>query len=188
MSVTHSSMTPLGTKIPCLLLSDTNEIKYQLDKGGFNGYIFAFICNHCPYVINIKEKMSQILNDALKKDFSVFAINSNDSNEYPLDSIQMMKKDITEYNYKFPYLVDKDQDVAKKFQAVCTPEFYIFNDKKILVYRGRFDDSSPGNNKFVSGNDIKKVINCINQNKPISGGQFPSMGCSIKWKEGNKPN
>jgi len=181
-------MIPLGKKTPSLSLIDVDMTSYRLDKGSFNGYIFAFICNHCPYVINIKEKMSQILNDALKKNFCVFAINSNDSDKYPLDSVQMMKNDIIEHNYKFPYLVDKDQDVAKEFQALCTPEFYIFNNKKLLVYRGRFDDSSPGNNKLVSGGDIKRVINCINQSKPVSSSQLPSMGCSIKWKKGNKPN
>ena len=126
-------MIPLGKKTPSLSLIDVDMTSYRLDKGSFNGYIFAFICNHCPYVINIKEKMSQILNDALKKNFCVFAINSNDSDKYPLDSVQMMKNDIIEYNYKFPYLVDKDQDVAKEFQALCTPEFYIFNNKKWVV-------------------------------------------------------
>ena len=186
MSLSHSSMLPLGTEIPSFSLLDSNEVKHQLDKGSFNGYILAFICNHCPYVINIKDKMSQILNAALEKDFSVYAINSNDSIKYPLDNAQMIKKDIIEYKYKFPYLVDKSQYVGKKFQTVCTPEFYIFNNKKLLVYRGRFDDSSPGNNKLARGDDIKKVINFINQGKPVPKSHFPSMGCSIKWKEENK--
>ena len=181
-------MLPLGRSIPSLSLLDVNKKKYKIDEGNFKAYIFAFICNHCPYVIHIKEKMSEVLNDAYKSNFSVFAINSNDMDNYPSDNTEMMQNDIIRFNYEFPYLVDSQQIVAKEFQAMCTPEFYIFNNKKKLIYRGRFDKSSPGNNELTSGDNLKEAIFNINRNKPISKEQYPSLGCNIKWKKGNEPN
>ena len=130
MTLTKSSMLPLGRSIPSLSLLDVNKKKYKIDEGNFKAYIFAFICNHCPYVIHIKEKMSEVLNDAYKSNFNVFAINSNDMDNYPSDNTEMMQNDIIRFNYEFPYLVDSQQIVAKEFQAMCTPEFYIFNNKK----------------------------------------------------------
>ena len=188
MTLTKSSMLPLGRSIPSLSLLDVNKKKYKIDEGNFKAYIFAFICNHCPYVIHIKEKMSEVLNDAYKSNFNVFAINSNDMDNYPSDNTEMMQNDIIRFNYEFPYLVDSQQIVAKEFQAMCTPEFYIFNNKKKLIYRGRFDKSSPGNNELTSGDNLKEAIFNINRNKPISKEQYPSLGCNIKWKIGNEPD
>lgn len=188
MTLTYSSMLALGNEIPPSSLLDVHKKKYKLDEGNYNAYIFAFICNHCPYVIHIKEKMSEILNGAYKNNFNVFAINSNDMDDYPLDNIDMMKKDIIKFNYKFPYLIDGDQSVAKKFQAMCTPEFYVFSNKKKLIYRGRFDKSSPGNDELTNGSDLKEVISNLSQGKSISLDQYPSMGCNIKWKKGSEPN
>ena len=181
-------MLPLGTEMPSSLLVDADKIKYQINEGNFKGYIFSFICNHCPYVINIKEKMSELLNKAHRDNFRVFAINSNDMDNYPLDNEHMMKNDINQFKYEFPYLIDTNQSVARKFQAMCTPEFYVFNNKKMLIYRGRFDESSPGNKIPVSGIDLQKVINNINNGIPISKDQHPSMGCNIKWSKGNEPD
>ena len=181
-------MLPLGNKIPSLILSDVNQKKYQLDEGNYRGYIFTFICNHCPYVIHIKEKMSELLNNAYVNNFSVFAINSNDMDNYPADNKEMMINDIKKFNYEFPYLIDKSQSVAKSFQAMCTPEFYIFNNKKKLIYRGRFDKSTPGNNEVTDGGDLLKVINSINDGKILDSDQHPSMGCNIKWKKNNEPD
>ena len=188
MTLTYSSMLALGKNIPPSILMDTNNNKYQLGEGSYKAYIFAFICNHCPYVIHIKEKMSELLNNAYRNDFSVFAINSNDMESYPLDNKEMMKNDIKKFNYEFPYLIDEDQSVAKSFQAMCTPEFYIFGNNKDLIYRGRFDKSSPGNNELTSGDNLKEAIFNINRNKPISKEQYPSLGCNIKWKIGNEPD
>ena len=188
MTLTYSSMLPLGNKIPSLILSDVNQKKYQLDEGNYKGYIFTFICNHCPYVIHIKEKMSELLNNAYADNYSVFAINSNDMDNYPLDNKEMMINDIKKFNYEFPYLIDKSQSVAKSFQAMCTPEFYIFNNKKNLIYRGRFDKSTPGNNEITDGGDLLKVINSINNEKILDSDQHPSMGCNIKWKKNNEPD
>ena len=188
MTLTYSSMLALGKNIPPSILMDTNNNKYQLDEGSYKAYIFAFICNHCPYVIHIKEKMSELLNNAYRNDFSVFAINSNDMESYPLDNKEMMKNDIKKFNYEFPYLIDEDQSVAKSFQAMCTPEFYIFGNNKDLIYRGRFDKSSPGNNELTDGSDLQIAIQSINRGERIIKQQYPSMGCNIKWKKGNEPD
>ena len=188
MTLTYSSMLALGKKIPPSILMDTNNNKYQLDEGSYKAYIFAFICNHCPYVIHIKEKMSELLNNAYRNDFSVFAINSNDMESYPLDNKEMMKNDIKKFNYEFPYLIDEDQSVAKSFQAMCTPEFYIFDNNKDLIYRGRFDKSSPGNNELTDGSDLQMAIQSIKRGERIIKQQYPSMGCNIKWKKGNEPD
>ena len=188
MTLTYSSMLALGKNIPPSILMDTNNNKYQLDEGSYKAYIFAFICNHCPYVIHIKEKMSELLNNAYKNDFSVFAINSNDMESYPLDNKEMMKNDIKKFNYEFPYLIDEDQSVAKSFQAMCTPEFYIFGNNKDLIYRGRFDKSSPGNNELTDGSDLQMAIQSIKRGERIIKQQYPSMGCNIKWKKGNEPD
>ena len=188
MTLTYSSMLALGKNIPPSILMDTNNNKYQLDEGSYKAYIFAFICNHCPYVIHIKEKMSELLNNAYRNDFSVFAINSNDMESYPLDNKEMMKNDIKKFNYEFPYLIDEDQSVAKSFQAMCTPEFYIFGNNKDLIYRGRFDKSSPGNNELTDGSDLQIAIQSIKRGERIIKQQYPSMGCNIKWKKGNEPD
>ena len=188
MTLTYSSMLALGKNIPPSILMDTNNNKYQLDEGSYKAYIFAFICNHCPYVIHIKEKMSELLNNAYRNDFSVFAINSNDMESYPLDNKEMMKNDIKKFNYDFPYLIDEDQSVAKSFQAMCTPEFYIFGNNKDLIYRGRFDKSSPGNNELTDGSDLQMAIQSIKRGERIIKQQYPSMGCNIKWKKGNEPD
>ncbi len=188
MTLTYSSMLALGKNIPPSILMDTNNNKYQLGEGSYKAYIFAFICNHCPYVIHIKEKMSELLNNAYRNDFSVFAINSNDMESYPLDNKEMMKNDIKKFNYEFPYLIDEDQSVAKSFQAMCTPEFYIFDNNKDLIYRGRFDKSSPGNNELTDGSDLQMAIQSIKRRERIIKQQYPSMGCNIKWKKGNEPD
>jgi len=188
MTLTYSPMLALGKNIPPSILMDTNNNKYQLDEGSYKAYIFAFICNHCPYVIHIKEKMSELLNNAYRNDFSVFAINSNDMESYPLDNKEMMKNDIKKFNYEFPYLIDEDQSVAKSFQAMCTPEFYIFGNNKDLIYRGRFDKSSPGNNELTDGSDLQMAIQSIKRGERIIKQQYPSMGCNIKWKKGNEPD
>ena len=188
MTLTYSSMLALGKNIPPSILMDTNNNKYQLDEGSYKAYIFAFICNHCPYVIHIKEKMSELLNNAYRNDFSVFAINSNDMESYPLDNKEMMKNDIKKFNYEFPYLIDEDQSVAKSFQAMCTPEFYVFGNNKDLIYRGRFDKSSPGNNELTDGSDLQMAIQSIKRGERIIKQQYPSMGCNIKWKKGNEPD
>jgi thiol-disulfide isomerase/thioredoxin len=137
MTLSYSSMLALGNEIPPSSLLDVNRKKYKLDEGNYNAYIFAFICNHCPYVIHIKEKMSEILNGAYENNFNVFAINSNDMDDYPLDNIDMMKKDIIKFNYKFPYLIDGIKVLQKNFkQCVRLSSMSLVIKKGLFIEEG----------------------------------------------------
>ena len=150
MVLTQSNMLPLGTDLPEIDLNNCKGNRYIQPQEDKIGFVVAFICNHCPYVISIKEVMSDILNKAMNQNFEVVAINSNDWRSYPDDSPENMIIDAEKYNYNFPYLIDETQDTARTFLAACTPEFYVFNSEKKLIYRGRFDESTPGNHKGVN--------------------------------------
>ena len=182
MVLTQSNMLPLGAELPNISLNNGKGSRYIQPQEGKAGYVVAFICNHCPYVINIKEVMSDILNKAVILNFEVVAINSNDWRSYPDDSPENMIIDVEKYNYNFPYLIDETQDTARAFLAVCTPEFYVFNSEKKLTYRGRFDESTPGNDKEVNGKDLIEAIKSAKNNYTSDRDQIPSMGCNIKWK------
>ena len=182
MVLTQSNMLPLGTKLPNISLNNCKGSRYIQPQEDKLGFVVAFICNHCPYVINIKEVMSGILNKAVILNFEVVAINSNDWRSYPDDSPENMIIDAEKYNYNFPYLIDETQDTARTFLAACTPEFYVFDSEKKLTYRGRFDESSPGNDKEVNGKDLIEAIKSVKNNYKSDRDQIPSMGCNIKWK------
>ena len=140
-----------------------------------------FICNHCPFVIHVNSEIVKIANDFKSEDFKVIAISSNDILNYPQDSPKFMKKIANEQGYSFPYLYDHDQSVAINYDAACTPDFYIFDEKKELVYRGQLDDSRPGNNIKVTGKDIRDALNSLLSGKQVNPNQKPSIGCNIKW-------
>ena len=182
MVLTQSNMLPLGTELPNISLNNCKGSRYIQPQEDKLGFVVAFICNHCPYVINIKEVMSAILNKAVILNFEVVAINSNDWRSYPDDSPENMIIDAEKYNYNFPYLIDETQDTARTFLASCTPEFYVFNSEKKLTYRGRFDESTPGNDKGVNGKDLIEAIKSVKNNYKSDSDQIPSMGCNIKWK------
>jgi len=182
MVLTQSNMLPLGTELPNINLNNCKGSRYIQPQEDKSGFVVAFICNHCPYVINIKEVMSDILNKAVILNFEVVAINSNDWRSYPDDSPENMIIDVEKYNYNFPYLIDETQDTARAFLAECTPEFYVFNSEKKLIYRGRFDESTPGNHKEVNGKDLIEAIKSVKNNYKSDRDQIPSMGCNIKWK------
>jgi len=185
MSLTPSTMLPLGTQAPDFKLPDTvsgNELslqQLQADKAT----IVMFICNHCPYVVHIRQGLIDIANDYQSKGVQFVAINSNDIESYPDDSPENMKKTAEQFNYPFPYLFDGMQAVAKAYQAACTPDFYIFDSNLACVYRGQFDDSSPGKaNVPVTGKHMRAALDNILAGKPIDPDQKPSQGCNIKWK------
>ena len=182
MVLTQSNMLPLGTDLPDIDLNNCKGNRYIQPQEDKIGFVVAFICNHCPYVISIKEVMSDILNKAMNQNFEVVAINSNDWRSYPDDSPENMIIDAEKYNYNFPYLIDETQDTARTFLAACTPEFYVFNSEKKLIYRGRFDESTPGNHKGVNGKDLIEAIKSVKNNYKSDRDQIPSMGCNIKWK------
>jgi hypothetical protein len=185
MVKTLSTMLPLGTKAPDFTLKDSisnQSIKLSTHVQHSKGTVIMFICNHCPYVKHINAELVKLAHDYQHKPISFIAINSNDVDSYPDDSPENMKKTAQELAYPFPYLFDETQEVAQLFQAACTPDFYIFDENKQLVYRGQLDDSRPGNSIPVNGHDLRHAINCLLDRIPNSNSQKPSMGCNIKWK------
>lgn len=185
MVKTLSTMLPLGTKAPNFSLPDVVS-KQQIrlpSKHAFEGVVICFICNHCPFVKHINTGLVQLANDYLSKKIQFLAINSNDTTRYPDDSPERMEKVAKELNYPFPYLYDETQEVAKAYQAACTPDFFVFDTNLQLVYRGQLDDSRPGNQLPVTGESIRQVLDALLSGERIPQEQKPSMGCNIKWKD-----
>ncbi len=185
MSLTPTRNVPLGYKAPPFSLLDTvsdKVIAYNDIKGNY-GTVVMFICNHCPFVIHVKEGLVNLANDYLSKGIGFVAISSNDVISYPQDSPELMKRLAVDSSFPFPYLYDETQRVAKDYMAECTPDFSIFNENDECVYRGQLDDSRPGNNIAVSGKDIREVCDLLLQRREVpSTTQSPSIGCNIKWK------
>lgn len=185
MAETASNMIPLGTKAPNFNLIDTrtNE-QVSLNKlKPAKGTVIMFLCNHCPYVKLIQHKLVEVANFYQAKDINFIAISSNDAASYPQDGPDKMRLEAINHRYPFPYLYDETQEVAKSYQAACTPDFYIFDDNLACVYRGRFDDATPGNGRPVSGMDLKLALDNLLSGKSISKDQKASLGCNIKWKK-----
>lgn len=184
MAKTLSNMLPLGTKAPDFTLYDTvSEKTLRLDTlKSDKATVIFFICNHCPFVQHINAGLVALANDYQKKDVQFIAINSNNTEKYPEDSPERMQETARKLNYPFPYLFDATQEIAKAYQAACTPDFYIFDKELICVYRGQLDDSRPGNDIPVTGKDIREALDCILADISVSSIQKPSIGCNIKWK------
>ena len=184
MALTPSNMLPLGIKAPSFTLPDTisgNTYSFD-DLAADKGTVVMFICNHCPYVIHVNSEIVKLANEYSEKGFGFVAISSNDVKNYPQDSPEKMTAHAKENNYPFPYLYDESQEVAKAYDAACTPDFYVFNDSKELVYRGRLDESSPGNGKELNGADLRASLDALLSGSSQAEKQMPSMGCNIKWK------
>ncbi|MBI5324080.1 MAG: thioredoxin family protein [Ignavibacteriae bacterium] len=184
MAATPSNMLALGTIAPDFKLFDTvsgNTVSLAELKSGI-ATVIMFICNHCPYVKHINSELVSISNYYIQKGISFVAISSNDIENYPEDSPENMKLTAEELGYKFPYLFDESQGIAKAYKAACTPDFYIFDKDLNLVYRGQFDYSRPGNGIPVTGTDIRSALDNILSGKPMSREQKPSIGCNIKWR------
>ncbi|KJD35894.1 alkyl hydroperoxide reductase [Tamlana sedimentorum] len=185
MANTPSNMLPLGTTAPNFNLTDTiSKQKLSLSQlKGSKGTVIMFICNHCPFVIHVNKTIVNIANTYSEHGIGFIAISSNDVINYPQDSPQKMAIHAKENNYPFPYLYDETQKVAKAYDAACTPDFYLFDADLKLIYRGQLDDSRPGNDLPVTGNDLKYAIDCLLNNKKNESPQKPSIGCNIKWKK-----
>ncbi|WP_109682925.1 thioredoxin family protein [Xanthomarina spongicola] len=185
MARTPSNMLPLGTQAPSFNLVDTvTEKKYSLrELKGIHATVIMFICNHCPFVKHVNSELSKLAKDYKSKGVNFIAISSNDIENYPEDAPNKMKENVIEQGFIFPYLFDQTQEVAKAYDAACTPDFYVFDQDLKLTYRGQLDDSRPGNNIPVTGTDIRHALNCIIENKENTAIQKPSIGCNIKWKE-----
>jgi thiol-disulfide isomerase/thioredoxin len=146
------------------------------------------MCNHCPYVRLISTELAALADEYQARGVGIVGINSNDSAHYPADSVEKMREEIHSAGYTFPYLVDETQAIARAYRAACTPDFFLFDRDRKLVYRGQFDDSRPGNGVAVTGRDIRAAMDLLLQGKPIPAQQKPSVGCNIKWKSGNEPD
>lgn len=185
MALTPSNMLPLGTKAPDFNLVDTKDhISKSLNQlKGQKGTLIMFICNHCPFVIHVNKQLVELANDYSTKGINCIAISSNDVENYPQDGPELMKQNAIDNDYPFPYLYDETQNVAKAYDAACTPDFFLFNSELKLVYTGQLDDSRPGNGIEVTGKDLRAAMNALVENKSVSANQKPSMGCNIKWKQ-----
>ncbi len=185
MAFAESNMLNLGTKAPDFNLPDTISDKQMTfkDVAGTNGTVVMFICNHCPYVIHVNDELIKLANDYTPKGVGFVGISSNDEINYPQDGPEKMKIHAQQTGYNFPYLYDESQEVAKEYDAACTPDFYIFNGQDELVYRGRLDDSKPGNNNPLNGADLRTALDAVLNNDAVTEKQYPSGGCGIKWKK-----
>ncbi len=184
MSRTPSNMLPLGTIAPDFTLLDTvsHEMLSLKNIKGTKATVILFICNHCPFVIHVNEELVKLANDYRSKGIEFIAISSNDIENYPQDSPLLMQKVAEDLKYPFPYLYDETQNIAKAYDAACTPDSYVFDADLKLVYRGQLDASRPGNGIAVTGKDIRHALDCVLNGTPISSTQKPSIGCNIKWK------
>ena len=189
MVATPSTMLPLGTKAPSFSLPDvcTNQ-SIDLEAVDINkGCLIAFVCNHCPYVIHLLDPLVRMSNEWIKKGIKVFLISSNDADKYPDDSPVKMRELAEKKQFQFPYLYDEDQSVALAYRAACTPDFFLFDSKLSLFYRGQFDDSRPGNQLEATGTELSLAVDSLLLNQPAPKVQKPSLGCNLKWKSGNEP-
>ncbi len=184
MAATASTMVALGTQAPRFHLPDAHGKYYNMeDFRGTLALLVMFICNHCPYVKHIRSGLAALGRDYSRDKLAIVAINSNDAAAYPDDSPEQMIQEARDAGYTFPYLVDESQGVARAYDAACTPDFFLFDRNRHLVYRGQFDDSRPGNNHPVTGKDLRAAIDALLSARPIPEPQIPSLGCNIKWKK-----
>lgn len=186
----ESVMLPLGTPAPAFELRDvvsgrTYSLSSFSDK---NALLIMFICRHCPYVVHVEQELAKIGLDYLDTGLGILAISSNDPVGYPDDAPPKLKEMAQRLSFSFPFCHDETQVVAKAYRAACTPDFYLFDRDRRLVYRGQLDDSRPRNGKPVTGRDLRAAIRAVLAGKPIDGAQRPSIGCSIKWKPGHAPS
>lgn len=186
---TSSAPTPLGTPAPGFALPEplTGRTVTLADFAGKDALLVVFICNHCPYVQHLRHGLAEFGRDYEDSRLGMVAISSNDAGAYPTDGPEQMAIDARELDFRFPYLYDESQEVAKSYGAMCTPDFFLFDSDRGLVYRGRFDETRPNMPGRVTGADLREAVENYLAGRPLSGDQYPSIGCSLKWKPGNAP-
>ncbi|BAY43455.1 hypothetical protein SAMD00079811_10350 [Scytonema sp. HK-05] len=189
MALTASTMLSLGTQAPDFHLPDvvsgqTISLSTFAQK---KALLVMFICRHCPFVKHVKEELAQLGKDYINKGLGIVAISTNDAKNYPDDAPELLKAMAIELDFNFPFCYDESQETAKAYTAACTPDFFLFDAKQQLVYRGQLDESRPSNGKPVTGADLRAAIDAVLADKPVAGEQKPSIGCNIKWKPGNEP-
>lgn len=189
MARTASTMMPLGTPAAAFALPNVDGRVVTLDDAaGPRGTLVMFICNHCPFVKHVADQLASLGREAIGRGIGVVAISANDVSSHPADSPEQMVREAEERGYPFPYLYDETQQVAKAYRAACTPDFFLFDAERRLVYRGQLDDSRPGNGVPVDGGDLRAAIDAIVGGRPVATEQKPSIGCNIKWKPGHEPD
>jgi peroxiredoxin len=181
-------MLALGTSAPDFRLPDFTGATHSLaDESRSPALLIAFICSHCPFVRHIRDGFAQFAREYQPRGLAIVAINSNDVVAYPQDGPDSMREEARSFAYTFPYLLDESQSVAKAYRAACTPDFFLFDAARRLVYRGQFDDSRPGNDRPVTGADLRAAVEAVLAGRQPAPDQRPSLGCNIKWKRGNEP-
>lgn len=190
MALTPSTMLPLGTPAPEFRLSEaaTGRRIALADFAASPAVVVAFICNHCPYVVHLRTALAEFGRDCARRGITLIGINANDAERYPADSPERMAEEVRSAGWTFPYLYDPSQETARAYRAACTPDFYLFDSNRLLVYRGQFDDSRPGNGRPITGADLRGALEDVLAARPVTARQLPSMGCGIKWKPGNEPD
>jgi len=182
-------MLPLGTEAPDFRLPDpSGRLVARDDLADAKGFLVAFICNHCPYVKHIRTGLAAFARDYAARGLAIVAINSNDVATHPEDAPPRMAEESKRVGYIFPYLYDETQAVAKAYRAACTPDFFLFDRARRLVYRGQFDASRPGNSVRVTGRDLRAAADAVLAGRVVAGEQTPGIGCNIKWKPGREPD
>jgi thiol-disulfide isomerase/thioredoxin len=182
---TPSSMLPLGTPLPSVRLTDAvggKVVDVNALASGKRGTLVMFLCNHCPFVVHVRGALGRIANEAVDTGFAVVAINSNDAQSYPQDGPEAMARLARDESWRFPFLFDATQEVARAFDAQCTPDLYVFDADGKLAYRGQFDESRPSNGRAVTGRDLSTALEAVAAGRAPSADQVPSVGCSIKWR------
>ena len=184
-----STMLPLGTTAPDFELPDvvTGKTVNIRDFDGKRALLVMFICRHCPYVKHVRAELARLGRDFADSELAIVAISANDPDEYPEDAPEGLAEDAREAGYAFPYLFDETQEVAKAYTAACTPDLFLFDADRALVYRGQLDDSRPSNGLPVTGEDLRAAIDAVLSDGPVSQEQRASIGCGIKWRAGNEP-
>lgn len=184
MVLTPSTMLVLGTEAPDFELTDTVTGKpvRLSDFAGKRGLLVMFICNHCPYVKHVQHALVTLGKDYEEEDIAIVAISANDPTSHPEDAPDKMAEEARRAGYRFPYLFDATQEVARAYTAACTPDFFLFDGERRLVYRGQLDESRPGNNIPVTGEDLRTAMEAVIAGRPVPTGQKPSIGCNIKWR------
>ncbi len=186
MAAVESQMLELGTPAPEFSLPDADGALHSLPDTA-SAFLVMFICNHCPFVKHIRAELAALGRDYGERGVAIVAINSNDVDKYPDDGPDQMRQEAIEQGYRFPYVLDADQSVAKAYRAACTPDFFLFGADRKLVYRGQLDGSRPGNSVAVDGSDLRAALDATLDGNPVDGNQVPSIGCNIKWRPGNEP-
>lgn len=190
MVVTASTMLRLGTKAPSFSLPDLTSPNRTISLSSFSdkeALLVMFICSHCPYVKHVQTELARLGNDYSEKSLGIVAISSNDPSVQPEDAPDRLKQMAERLGFAFPFCFDETQEVAKAYTAACTPDFFLFDNQRKLIYRGQLDDSRPGNGQPINGHSLRAAIDAVLEGRPVSADQKASLGCNIKWKKGNEP-